>query len=158
MSKWKHPYKKLKRAIERKTSNQRHLPVLVFEKELILSQKQARATKSAKSNERQMETRPKNQNEQQKTTKSIFHSHFHSFSSTLDLWMVVDIKSKENQKEQQWAMKSNEKHQKATMSNKKQKWTSELEKPKRAIKKKTKQKEQLKAQKVQMETRLKHEE
>ena len=42
-----------------------------------------------------METLPKNQNEQPKATKNIFHSHFHSFASTLDLWKVVDIKSKE---------------------------------------------------------------
>ena len=51
-----------------------------------------------------METRP--QNQQQKATKGIFHSHFHLFPSTLD------IKSNENQKEHQRAMKSNEKQQK----------------------------------------------
>ena len=34
-----------------KTSNQSHLPVLVFEIELILSQKQERATMSSKNNE-----------------------------------------------------------------------------------------------------------
>ena len=72
-----------------------HLPVLVFEIELILSQKQERAMKSSKSNERQMETRTKNQNEQQKATKSIFHAHFHSFAPLLDQWEVVDIKSNE---------------------------------------------------------------
>ena len=42
-----------------------------------------------------METRTKNQNEQQKATKSIFHSHLHSFAPILDLWKVVDIKSNE---------------------------------------------------------------
>ena len=39
--KWKHPQKT-------KTSNKRHLPVLVFEIELILSRKQERATNSSK--------------------------------------------------------------------------------------------------------------
>ena len=46
-------------------------------------------------------------NEQQKATKSIFHSHFHSFASTLDLWRVVGIKS-------------SEKPERATTTNKKQ--------------------------------------
>ena len=45
-------------------SNQRHLPVLVFKIEVILSQKQERATKSSKKQRTTMETRPKNQNEQ----------------------------------------------------------------------------------------------
>ena len=96
-----------------------------------------------------METHPENQSEQQKATKSIFHSQFHSFASTLDLLKVVDIKSNEKPKR---ATTGNEKQQKATKSNKKRKWTSELEKPKWAIKN---QNEQQKAQKVHMETRLK---
>ena len=99
--------------------------------ELILSQKQERATKSGKSNERQMETLTKNQNEQQKATKSTFFPHFHSFASTLDLWKVIDIKSDEKPER---ATTGNEKQQKATKSNKKQKRTSELGKTKRAIK------------------------
>ena len=41
-------YKKPKRATKAKTNNQRHLPVLVFEIEMILSQKQDRATKRSK--------------------------------------------------------------------------------------------------------------
>ena len=50
-----------------------------------------------------------------------------------------------SQKEQRRATESNEKQQEATKSNKKQQRTSELEKPRRATK----------AQKVQMEARLK---
>ena len=65
-----------------KTSNQRHLPVLVFEEELILSQKQERTTKSSKKLRKTNEHAPKTQNEQQKATKSIFRSHFH----LLQLW------------------------------------------------------------------------
>ena len=119
-------------------SNKRHLPVLVFEIELILSQKQERATKG---NELQMETCTKNQNEQQEAKKSLFHSHFHSFAPILDLWKVVDIKSNEKPER---ATKSSEKQQKATKSNKKQQRTSELEKPKQARKS---QDEQRRAQK-----------
>ena len=51
-----------------------------------------------------------------------------------------------NQEEQERATKSNEKQQKATKRNEKQKRTSELEKPKQAIK----------GTKVQMKTRLEH--
>ena len=49
----------------------------------------------SKSEERQMETRAKNQNEQQKATEIIFHSNLHSITSILDIWKVVDIKSNE---------------------------------------------------------------
>ena len=62
--------------------------------------------RAAKGNERQMETRTKNQNEQQKATKSIFHSHFHSFAPVLDQWKVVYIKSNEKPER---AMTGNEK-------------------------------------------------
>ena len=48
-----------------------------------------------KSSKWQIETRTKDQNEQQKATKSIFHAHFHSFAPILDLWKVVDITSNE---------------------------------------------------------------
>ena len=106
-----------------KMSNQRWLPVLVFEVELILSQKQERAKRrAAKSNERQIKTRPNNQNEQQKATKSIFHSDFHLFALTLDLWKVVDIKSKKNRT----ATTDKEKQRKAAKSNEEQR-TLELE-------------------------------
>ena len=88
MFKWKHIQKT-------KTSNKRHLPVLVFEIELILSQKQERATKSSKKQRTANGNTHQNQNEQQKATKSIFHSHFHSFAPILDLWKVVDIRSNE---------------------------------------------------------------
>ena len=57
-----------------------------------------------------METCTKNQNEQQKATKSIFHSHFHSFAPILDLWEVVDIRIKEKPER---ATKGNEKQLKA---------------------------------------------
>ena len=68
---------------------------------------------------------------------------------------MVDIKSNEKPEEQPRATKSNEKlkRQKATKSDKKQQRASELEKPKRARKS---QDEQRKAQKVEMETRLKY--
>ena len=75
--------------------------------------------RAVKGNERQMETRTKNQNEKQKATKSIFHSHFHSFSPILDLWKVVDIKINEKPErattgnETQY-MKSSKKLRKAT--------------------------------------------
>ena len=134
------------------TSNKRHLLVLVFEIGLILFQKQERTTKSSKDNERQMETRTKNLNEQQKAINSIFHSHFHSFAPILNLWKVADIKSNEKPERGTTCNENNEKHQKATKSNKKQQRTSELEKPERSRKN---QGEQLKAQKFQMETRLK---
>ena len=49
-----------------KTSNQRYLPVLVFEIELILSQKQERTTKSSKKQRMPNGNMPQNQNEQQR--------------------------------------------------------------------------------------------
>ena len=49
----------------------------------------------SKSDERQMETLAKNQNEQQKATEIIFHSNLYSIASILDIWKVVDIKSNE---------------------------------------------------------------
>ena len=54
-----------------------------------------------------METRTENQNEPQKATNSIFHSHFHSFAPNLVIWKAVDIKS-------------NEKPERATTGKKKQ--------------------------------------
>ena len=47
MFKWKH-LQKPERATKSQKSNQRHLPVLDFEIDLILPQKQERATKSSK--------------------------------------------------------------------------------------------------------------
>ena len=63
----------------------------------------------AKGNKRQMETRPNNQNEHQKATKSNFHSNIVSFICTNSgpIWKVVDIKS-------------NEKPERATTGNEKQ--------------------------------------
>ena len=52
---------------------------------------------------------------------------------TYGRWLTS--RAMKNQKELQRAMKSNEKQEKAMKSNKKQKRTSELEKPKQAIKK-----------------------
>ena len=86
------------------TSNKRHLPVLVFEIELILSQKQERATKSSK---RQRTANGNTHQKPKRATKSIFHSHFHSFAPVLDQWKVVYIKS-------------NEKPERATTGNEKQ--------------------------------------
>ena len=70
------------------------------------------------------------------------------FASALDPWKVVDIKSNEKPER---ATTGNEKQHKAMKNDKKLKRTSELEKPKWAIKN---QNEQQKAQKVEMETRL----
>ena len=83
-----------------KTSNQRHLPVLVLEIELILSQKQERAMESSKNNKRQMETRPKIQNEQQKQQQAFFIPIFiHLFQLwTYGRWLTSRVKK--NQKEQ----------------------------------------------------------
>ena len=102
------------------------------------NQKQHKATKSNKKQKRRLELeKPKraieNQNEQQRATKHIFHSHFHSLAPILDQWKVADIKSHEKAERQQQATKNNQKQQKATKSNKKQKRRLELEKPKQAI-------------------------
>ena len=122
------------------TSNKRHLPVLVFEIELILKNKKEQR-RAAKGNERQMETLTKNQNEQQKETKSTFHSHFHSFAPILDLWKVIDIKSNEKPErattgnEKQWkAAKSYEEQQKATTDIRAGKTKTGKKKPRRAMK------------------------
>ena len=107
-----------KRATKSHNEQQNAFVCLVFEIELILSQKQERATKS---NKRQrtangnMHQKPKRATT--KATKGIFHSHFHSFTPILDLWKVVGIKSNEKPER---ATKSNEKRQKATKSNKNQ--------------------------------------
>ena len=119
-------------------SNKRHLPVLVFGVELILSQKQV------KSNEEQQKatngkwkhapkTKTSGKNQQRTFLIPIFiHSHqFWSYGR----WLVS--RAMKSQKEQRWATKSNKKQQKATKSNKTQQRTSKLEKPKRARKNKT---------------------
>ena len=49
-----------------------------------LSQKQERAMKSSKRHRTANGNTHQNKNEQQKATKSIFHSHFHSFAPILD--------------------------------------------------------------------------
>ena len=109
-------YKRPKRATKGRNENQMHLPVLVFEIELIriLSQKQERAMKS---NRKQRTTNGNTPQKPKRAIKNIFHSHFHSFASALDLWKVVDIKTNENHIEQQRATKSSKI---ATKSNKKQ--------------------------------------
>ena len=93
-------HKNPKRATKNHNEHKRHLPVLVFEIKLKLQRR------AAKGNKRQMETPTKNQNEQQKATKSIFHSYFYSFAPILDLWKVVDIKRNEKPKR---ALTGNEK-------------------------------------------------
>ena len=77
-------------------------------------------SKTSKSNEEQQKATndkwkhtPKTKNEQQKATKSIFHSHFHSFAPILDLQKVVDIKSNDGQRK---AMKRSRKLRRATKS------------------------------------------
>ena len=63
-----------------------------------------------------METRPQNQNEQQKQQRALFTPifiHFHSFASTLELWRVVGIKSIEKPER---ATTDNEKQRKAAKS------------------------------------------
>ena len=112
------------------TSKKRHLPVLVFEIELILSQKQERSTKSSEKQQKAMETRPKNQNEQQRASKSNkehFSFPFSFICFNLDLLKVVDIKSNEkpertttSNKRQQKATKGNERQRKAVKSNEEQ--------------------------------------
>ena len=146
MLKWKHP-QKTKRATKSLNEQQKAFACFGFCDRINLKNKKEQR-RAAKGNERQMETRTKNQ----KATKSIFHSHFHSFAPILDQWKVVDIKSNEKPERATTATKSNEKQQKAMKSNKKQQRKSELEKPKRA---RNNQDEQRKAQEVQMETRLK---
>ena len=103
-------------------------------------------SKTRKSNEAQQKATngkwkhaPKTKTSNKKTTKSIFHSYFHSFSPILDLWMVVDIKNNEKPER---ATTGNEEQQKATKGNKKQQRTSELGKPKRARKNQDKQQKQ----------------
>ena len=103
------------------TSSKRHLPVLVFEIELILSQKQERATKSSKRQRTANGNTHQKPKRATKSSKEHFHSHFHSFAPILDLWKVADIKS-------------NEKPERAATGNEKQQQTSELEKPRRARK------------------------
>ena len=96
-----------------------------------------------------METRTKNQNEQQKATKSIFHSHFHSFVPILDLWKVVDIKSNEKPEK---ATTGNEKQRKAAKSyEEQQKATTDMVAGKKTERARKNQNEQRKALKVQME-------
>ena len=99
------------------TSNKRHLPVLVFEIELILfSKTKKKQRRAVKGNERQMETRTKNQNEQQRAFFIPIFIHSHQFW-TCGRWLIS--RAMKSQKEQRRATKSNEKQQKATKSNKK---------------------------------------
>ena len=79
-----------------------------------------------------METCPKNENEQQKATKSIF---IPNFIHLLELWTYAHIKSNKKPERATKGNKNNENQPKATKSNKKQKWTLDLEKPKWTTKK-----------------------
>ena len=92
-----------------------------FEIELILSQKQERATKSSKRHRTANGNTHQKPKRATKATKSTFHSHFNSFAPILKLWKVVDIKSNEKPKrattgneKQRKAAKSYEEQQKAT--------------------------------------------
>ena len=118
------------------TSNKRHLPILGFEIELILSQKQERATKS---NRRQRTANGNTHQKPKQATKTIFHSYFHSFAPILDLWEVIDIKSNEKPERattdgQRKAAKSYEEHQKATTDIGAGKTKTGKKKPRRATK------------------------
>ena len=133
-----------------KTSNQAHLPVLVFEMELI--QQRAAKSRTANGNKHQ---KPKRATKINKKEQSIFYS----FAPLLDLWKVVNIKSNENPKratmrnnkkqeqrratksnaksneEQQSATKSNEEQRRAMKSNEEQRRaTKSNEKQRRAMK------------------------
>ena len=143
-------HKKQNEQQETIASNKRHLPVLVFELELILKNKKEQR-RAAKGTERQMETRTKKPKRATKATKAFFIAifiHSHQFW-TYGRWLVS--RATKSQKNQRRERKSNEKQQKATKSNEKQQRTSELEKPKQA---RRNQEEQRKVHKVQMETRL----
>ena len=99
------------------TSNQKHLPVLVFEIELILSQKQERAMKSSKKQRATNGSTPQKPKLATKSYKEHFSSHVNSFVPTLGLWKMVDIKSN---KKPERARTGNAKQHKAGKSNKEQ--------------------------------------
>ena len=87
-------------------SNQRHLPVLVFEIELIPKKKNEQR-RAAKGNKRQMKTLTKNRNEQQ---EAFFIPIFIQLG-TNKRWLTS--KAMKNQKKQKRALKSNKSQQKA---------------------------------------------
>ena len=116
--------RKPKRATKVITSNERHLPVLVF---AILILRTDSISETRTSNEEQKKTTndkwkhsPKTKtsnNKQLKPTKNTFDSHVHSFVPSLDLWKVIDIKS--NGKPER-ATTGNEKQRKAGKRNEEQ--------------------------------------
>ena len=118
------------------TSNKRHLPILVYEIELVLSQKQEKQEEQRKATNGKWKHAPKTKtsNKKQQRAFSIpIFIHSHEFW-TYGRWLIS--RAMKSEKEQGRATKSNERQQlKATKSNKKQQRTSELEKPKRARKK-----------------------
>ena len=126
MFKWKH-LQKPKRA--RKSHNKQPKAFACFG--LILSQKQDRAMKINKKQETTNGNTPQKPKRATKSNKEHFPSHVHSFIPTLDLWKVAGIKSNEKPER---AATGSAKQEKAMKSNEKQKRTSELQKPKRAIK------------------------
>ena len=101
-----------------------------FEIELILSQKQEQAEESSRKQRMAKGNTPQNPKRAAKNNKDHFYSHFQSFASTLNLWNVVGIKGNEKPERATMGNEINRKQQKASTSNKKQKWTSELKKPK----------------------------
>ena len=73
-------YKKTKRATKSQNEQPNAFACFGFSNRTdSISENKNEQRRAAKSNERQMETRPKNQNEQQKATKRIFTS-LHSFA------------------------------------------------------------------------------
>ena len=66
-----------------------------------------------------METRTRNQNERQKATKSIFHSHFHSFALIELILSQKQEKATKGSKRQRTAnSNTHQKPERATKSNK----------------------------------------
>ena len=141
MFKWKHLQHKAK------TRQQRHLPVLGFEIELILSQ-----TVRTSNEEQQKATNIKWKHAPKTKMSNKKHFFIPSFIYSRQFLQVADIKSHER------ARTSNEKQRKATKSNEKQQQKTKtritVEKPNQAIKKKTNKNEQQNAKKLKMETSL----
>ena len=65
-----------------------------------------------------METRLKNQNEEQETTKSMSDAHFHSLAQILDQWKVANKNHKENRKSTNGQRKATRRATKTKTSNK----------------------------------------
>ena len=115
-----------------KTSNQRHLPVLVFETELILSRKQKKTSNEEqhKATNSKWKHAPKPKRAT-KSNKEHFSFPFSFICFNSDLWKVVDINSNEKPERattnnQPKATKSSKKQRRATKSkNRQRKWKNQ---------------------------------